>query len=120
MSREFNSAKLWAELEAAGLPIIFVSSDGRCDFARALDDTEEQTFRAIHEAHDPDALLPEEAEKLEDLQEVRASNRVAIALQQIDDDLALLPNATNAEFRQIVGRALLRQRQMIRALRHLA
>lgn len=43
---------LHAELEAAGLPVVSVSSDGRIDYARALT-AAEQTTAAVIAAHDP-------------------------------------------------------------------
>ena len=44
---------LHAELEAAGLPVVGVSSDGRVDYARPLTPAEQTTAQAIIAAHDP-------------------------------------------------------------------
>ena len=44
---------LHAELEAAGLPVVGVSSDGRVDYARPLTPAEQTTAKAIIAAHDP-------------------------------------------------------------------
>lgn len=44
---------LHSELEAAGLPVVGVSSDGRVDYARPLTPAEQTTAQAIITAHDP-------------------------------------------------------------------
>ena len=44
---------LHAELEAAGLPVVGVSSDGRIDYSRELTPAEQTTAQAIIAAHDP-------------------------------------------------------------------
>jgi hypothetical protein len=44
---------LHAELEAAGLPVIGVSSDGRIDYSRSLTAAEQTTAQAVIAAHDP-------------------------------------------------------------------
>lgn len=46
-------AGLHAELEAAGLPVGSVSSDGRVDYSRDLTPTEQTTAQAVIAAHDP-------------------------------------------------------------------
>lgn len=46
-------AGLHAELEAAGLPVVGVSSDGRIDYSRDLTPAEQATADAVVAAHDP-------------------------------------------------------------------
>ncbi len=44
---------LHTELEAADLPVVGVSSDGRIDYSRDLTPAEQQTAQAVIAAHDP-------------------------------------------------------------------
>lgn len=48
-----DALSLHTELEAAGLPVVGVSSDGRVDYSRALTAAEQTTAKAIIAAHDP-------------------------------------------------------------------
>lgn len=48
-----DSADLYEELIAAGLPVVSVNSDGRIDYARDLTAAEQATAQAIIAAHDP-------------------------------------------------------------------
>ena len=46
-------AQLHTEIEAAGLPVVGVSSDGRVDYSRELTSAEQTTAKTIIAAHDP-------------------------------------------------------------------
>lgn len=48
-----DALQLHADLEAAGLPVVGVSSDGRIDYSRPLTGAEQTTAQAIISAHDP-------------------------------------------------------------------
>lgn len=58
-------AGLHAELEAAGLPVGSVSSDGRVDYSRDLTPTEQTTAQAVIAAHDPDKRTREERDLID-------------------------------------------------------
>lgn len=58
-----DTTGLHTELEAASLPVVGVSSDGRVDYSRPLTAAEQTTAKAIIAAHDPAVLTREQQAK---------------------------------------------------------
>ena len=55
-----NAKLLLYELTNVGLPVVGVSSDGRIDYSRELNTTEQSTAVAVVSAHNADGKLPQE------------------------------------------------------------
>ncbi len=113
-----NPSKLLNELEQAGIPVDGCSSDGRIDFGPDATDQQKIDAAAILAAHNPDTPLNSDIDRQADLDALKPGV-VNAALDSIQEDIQSLAPATNAEFRQIVGRILVRQSVIIKALRRL-
>ena len=53
MAQDINVKKLTSELQAAGLPVAGVASNGRIDYTRDLSKSEKKTADVVINNHDP-------------------------------------------------------------------
>lgn len=97
------------------------------------------TLAAVQSWRDPDNPIPTEPEVIQEWDQYQTetaaqavknaakqsdydgikSTAIQAALDQLDLDLAAIPAADTVALKQILGRALVRQRAIIKAIRHL-
>jgi hypothetical protein len=113
-------AKLMAQASDAGIPVQGVSQQG-FDYPDDATAAQRSAGDALFAAFDwtAEQTLAEQSLADERLSLADVREKYQARLAQIDSDLALLPDATNNQVKQILGRMLVAERVELKALRAL-